>query len=153
MLRHHQPVAFTEPDSTRNLKPETRNCILVRRGAVAQFGRAPRSQCGGQGFDPPLLHQNSSIFNYLQDRSKGLKFPNDQYVTKVHRGQGMRGGRRDRSPPTNTRPLNGWALTTGCMFFSTAPPNLRSRLFRIRLASIGNRCQRLIVTASARMRF
>src|ERR1044071_9541144 len=27
------------------------------RGAVAQFGRAPRSQCGGQGFDPPLLHQ------------------------------------------------------------------------------------------------
>jgi hypothetical protein len=26
-------------------------------GAVAQFGRAPRSQCGGQGFDPPLLHQ------------------------------------------------------------------------------------------------
>src|SRR6266852_2006168 len=44
---------------TRNLKLETRNCILPIRGAVAQFGRAPRSQCGGQGFDPPLLHQHS----------------------------------------------------------------------------------------------
>ena len=30
-------------------------------GAVAQFGRAPRSQCGGQGFDPPLLHQLTSF--------------------------------------------------------------------------------------------
>ena len=86
-----------------SLKPKTRNCILIRaakfwarvkdassgisgcgslKGAVAQFGRAPRSQCGGQGFDPPLLHQNPPNFNYLQDRSKGLEFPNDQYVTK-----------------------------------------------------------------------
>ena len=42
-----------------NLKLETRNLKLYsrRRGAVAQFGRAPRSQCGGQGFEPPLLHQ------------------------------------------------------------------------------------------------
>ena len=30
---------------------------IPSRGAVAQFGRAPRSQCGGQEFDPPLLHQ------------------------------------------------------------------------------------------------
>jgi hypothetical protein len=34
--------------------------IAFPRGAVAQFGRAPRSQCGGQGFDPPLLHQKES---------------------------------------------------------------------------------------------
>ena len=40
-----------------SLNLETRNGILLSRGAVAQFGRAPRSQCGGQGFDPPLLHQ------------------------------------------------------------------------------------------------
>jgi len=40
------------------------------------------SQCGGQGFDHPLLHQNPFILNYLQDRSKELEFPNDQYVTK-----------------------------------------------------------------------
>ena len=26
-------------------------------GAVSSAGRAPRSQCGGQGFDPPRLHQ------------------------------------------------------------------------------------------------
>ena len=41
-----------------NSKLETRNSKLYARarGAVAQFGRAPRSQCGGQGFDPPLLH-------------------------------------------------------------------------------------------------
>jgi hypothetical protein len=45
------------------LKPETRNCILAIRGAVAQFGRAPRSQCGGQGFEPPLLHQLFSTTN------------------------------------------------------------------------------------------
>jgi hypothetical protein len=68
------------PD-TRPLKPETRNCILMRCGAVAQFGRAPRSQCGGPGFESPLLHQNSSVFTYLQDRSAGLEFPDDQYVT------------------------------------------------------------------------
>ena len=55
---------------------------MLWRGAVAQFGRAPRSQCGGPGFESPLLHQNPSILNYLQDRSKGLEFPNDQYVTK-----------------------------------------------------------------------
>src|SRR5260370_25901308 len=48
-------------------KLETRNSKLysTTRGAVAQFGRAPRSQCGGQGFDPPLLHQLvSSIYSH-----------------------------------------------------------------------------------------
>jgi hypothetical protein len=36
-------------------------------GAVAQFGRAPRSQCGGQGFDPPLLHQsNHTVYKLPQ---------------------------------------------------------------------------------------
>src|SRR6476660_1669897 len=48
------------------------------RGAVAQFGRAPRSQCGGQGFDPPLLHQKNQrlkagprpcLFHLLTDSS------------------------------------------------------------------------------------
>jgi hypothetical protein len=40
------------------------------------------SQCGGPGFESPLLHHNPPILNYLQDRSGGLEFPNDQYVTK-----------------------------------------------------------------------
>ena len=35
---------------------------FTRSGAVAQFGRAPRSQCGGQEFDPPLLHQIDQSF-------------------------------------------------------------------------------------------
>ena len=79
------------PIRTRNLKLETRNCILVLRGAVAQFGRAPRSQCGGQGFEPPLLHQDPSTFSCLRDASHGFEFPYDQYVTKFFR-------RRSRSP-------------------------------------------------------
>src|SRR5438477_12625921 len=41
-------------------KPE-RMLSAFLSGAVAQFGRAPRSQCGGQGFDPPLLHHLFSI--------------------------------------------------------------------------------------------
>src|SRR6266849_8571953 len=52
-------LAKLRTNSTRSLKLETRNCILPMRGAVAQFGRAPRSQCGGQGFDPPLLHHKA----------------------------------------------------------------------------------------------
>ena len=43
-------------------KPERMSSAFLS-GAVAQFGRAPRSQCGGQGFDPPLLHQKSPVFN------------------------------------------------------------------------------------------
>ncbi|SRR6266480_6138359 len=53
-----------------------------RKGNYLRFCRESVSQCGGQGFDPPLLHQNPSILNNLQDRSKGLELPNDQYVTK-----------------------------------------------------------------------
>jgi hypothetical protein len=71
-------IDFGSELETGNLKLYSQS-----RGAVAQFGRAPRSQCGGQGFDPPLLHQNPSILNYLQDRSKGLEFPNDQICDQV----------------------------------------------------------------------
>src|SRR5882672_609796 len=53
-----------------NSKLETRNSKLYARadGAVAQFGRAPRSQCGGQGFDPPLLHQLTSSLSITYKR-------------------------------------------------------------------------------------
>jgi len=40
------------------------------------------SQCGGQGFDPPLLHQNTPNFNLFTRSLEGLEFPNHQYVTK-----------------------------------------------------------------------
>src|SRR5882724_211759 len=54
-------------------------------GAVAQFGRAPRSQCGGQGFDPPLLHH---LFSTIYSRrQRWLFWPSGQYVTNFSRNK------------------------------------------------------------------
>ena len=68
-------------------------------GAVAQFGRAPRSQCGGQGFEPPLLHQewkkgqadrkrkSAALFFRLRDPLWGLSF---QSLKSFANRQGLR---------------------------------------------------------------
>src|SRR6266481_1281327 len=58
-------------------KPEIMSSAFLS-GAVAQFGRAPRSQCGGQGFDPPLLHH---LFSTIYSRrQRWLFWPSGQYV-------------------------------------------------------------------------
>ena len=52
---------------------------LSSRWGRSSAGRAPRSQCGGQGFDPPRLHQN------LQNQR--LKRPRPALLhTVLHRG-------------------------------------------------------------------
>jgi hypothetical protein len=35
---------------------------LSRLWVVSSAGRAPRSQCGGRGFDPPTIHQTDYFF-------------------------------------------------------------------------------------------
>src|SRR4051794_29620074 len=53
--------------------------MTVRLWGSSSAGRAPRSQCGGQGFDPPLLHSKSGPpeksggpFRFLAARRGGL---------------------------------------------------------------------------------
>lgn len=50
--------------NTFDLLTNPRFCAMIRNGlrdrsiwAHSSAGRAPRSQCGGQGFDPPWVHQ------------------------------------------------------------------------------------------------
>lgn len=51
--------------NTFDLLTNPRFCAMIRNGlrdrsiwAHSSAGRAPRSQCGGQGFDPPWVHQS-----------------------------------------------------------------------------------------------
>ena len=51
--------------NTFDLLTNFRFCAMIRNGlrdrsiwAHSSAGRAPRSQCGGQGFDPPWVHQS-----------------------------------------------------------------------------------------------
>src|SRR5882724_1370428 len=70
--------------AAEEIKPERMSSAFLS-GAVAQFGRAPRSQCGGQGFDPPLLHQLfSTIYSH---RQLWLFWPSDQYVTNFSKSK------------------------------------------------------------------
>ena len=53
--------------NTFDLLTNSRFCAMIRNGlrdrniwAHSSAGRAPRSQCGGQGFDPPWVHQRST---------------------------------------------------------------------------------------------
>ena len=54
--------------NTFDLLTNPRFCAMIRNGlrdrsiwAHSSAGRAPRSQCGGQGFDPPWVHHNAQI--------------------------------------------------------------------------------------------
>ena len=62
------------------------------RGAVAQFGRAPRSQCGGQGFDPPLLHQLTFAFpnNYSSQPNHPSFLVDATSTFSYYSGRGLR---------------------------------------------------------------
>jgi hypothetical protein len=46
----------------------------IREWAVSSAGRAPRSQCGGRGFDPPTVHQPSGSIHAVSRKS-----PEKQY--------------------------------------------------------------------------
>ena len=55
-----------------------------RKGKYLTICGASNSQCGGQGFDPPLLHQKLTILQNLTVRySTWSKMPAGQYLATI----------------------------------------------------------------------
>lgn len=64
--------------NTFDLLTNPRFCAMIRNGlrdrsiwAHSSAGRAPRSQCGGQGFDPPWVHQSPNRESEGKSRYNG----------------------------------------------------------------------------------